>query len=45
MSYLCIVDLREIICAPTRKNLRAHGGGDFSIEMRQRERLNINMKH
>ena len=41
MPYLCIVDLREEIYAPTRKNLRAHGGGDFSIEMRQRERLNI----
>ena len=48
LLYLCIVDLREIICAPTRKNLRAHGGGEISIEMRQRERLNIktlNIKH
>ena len=35
LLYLCIVDLREIICAPTRKNLRAHGGGGFSIEMRR----------
>ena len=30
MSYLCIVDLRVKIYAPTRKNLRAHGGGGFS---------------
>ena len=34
MSYLCIVDLRVKIYAPT-------GEADFSIEMRQRERLNI----
>jgi len=37
LLYLCIVDLREEFCAPTRKNLRAHGGGEISIEMRQRE--------
>ena len=30
LLYLCIVDLREKIYAPTRKNLRAHGGGGFS---------------
>ena len=30
MPYLCIVNLREEIYAPTRKNLRAHGGGGFS---------------
>ena len=39
MPYLCIVDLREEIYAPTRKNLRAHGEADFPIEMRQRERF------
>ena len=39
LLYLCIVNLREEIYAPTRKNLRAHGGGEISIEMRQRERF------
>ena len=47
LLYLCIVNLREEICAPTRKNLRAHGGGEISIEMRQREikHETLNIKH
>ena len=47
LLYLCIVDLREKIYAPTRKKIRAHGGGGFSIEMRQREikHETLNIKH
>ena len=31
LLYLCIVNLRNEICAPTRKNLRVHGGAELTF--------------
>ena len=33
MSYLCSVNLKYEIYAPTRNNLRAHGGGGILLKI------------
>jgi len=36
--YLCSVNLRDGICAPTRKKLRVHGGAGKRVEKETREK-------